>query len=299
VSINIQRKGLRNLSSAITSDITIRTMEVTDIPDGMRLRETAGWNQTETDWRRLLALEPLGCFVACEGNRVRGTVTTLQYEKCFGWIGMLLTDPQARRRGIGTNLLHRAVSYLECNGVETLRLDGTPMGYHLYLRHGFVDEYEIQRWEGISTVQTAKGLPPMRASDLDLICTWDRQIFGADRSRLIASLWKENPFCSAIAHLTGEIAGYVLWRPGAHAWSLGPCLATTAELAEMLLMEVLSRVPGEPVFVDICTKNAWALDLLKPLGFRYQRPLVRMYRGPHSCPGVPQFVCAIAGPELG
>ena len=67
----------------------------------------------------------------------------------------------------------------------------------------------------------------------------------------------------------------------------------------MLLIEMLSRVPGESVFVDICMKNPWALDLLKSLGFRYQRPLVRMYRGPHASPGEPQLVCAIAGPELG
>jgi GNAT superfamily N-acetyltransferase len=274
-------------------------MEAADIPDGMRLQKAAGWNQTETDWRRLLALEPLGCFVACEGNRVRGTVTTVQYEKRFGWIGMLLTDPLARRRGIGTNLLHRAVSYLECNGVETLRLDGTPMGYNLYLRHGFVDEYEIQRWGGISTVQTGKGLPPVRTSDVERICSWDRQIFGADRSRLIASLWRENPSCSAVAHLAGEIAGYALWRPGAQAWYLGACLATTDESAETLLTEAMSRLRGEPVFVDLCMRNSWALDLLKAFGSRYQRSLVRMYRGPHSSPGQPQLVCAIAGPELG
>ncbi|HYK89808.1 MAG TPA: GNAT family N-acetyltransferase [Acidobacteriota bacterium] len=287
------------MSSETTTDLTIRGMSITDIPDGMRLKEAAGWNQTDVDWRRLLSLEPQGCFVASEGNRVSGTVTTLQYEKRFGWIGMLLTNPDSRRRGIGTRLLHQAVAYLETAGVETLRLDGTPMGYNLYLRHGFVDEYEIQRWEGVSPDGIGRGLPPLQPADLDSVCAWDRRIFGADRSRLIRSLWRENPAFSAVAHFAGEVSGYILWRPGTHAWYLGPWLATSAELAERLLVEMLSRVPDEMVFVDICTKNPWGLDLIKPLGFKYQRPLVRMYRGPNSSPGEPAFVCAIAGPELG
>jgi GNAT superfamily N-acetyltransferase len=279
--------------------MTIRTMRNADIPDAMRLREIAGWNQTRADWQRLLDLEPPGCFVACEGDRVRGTVTTLQYEKRFGWIGMLLTDPGSRRRGMGTSLLRRAISYLEDNGVEAIRLDGTPMGYPIYQRQGFVDEYEIQRWEGVSTIQKGNGLPPLQASDLNPLCGWDRDLFGAGRGRLIASLWNENPSCSAVDQSGGEISGYALWRPGTRAWYLGPCLATAAESANRLINTMLSRVPGDPVFVDVCTRNPWGLDLLRPRGFRFQRSLVRMYRGSHNTPGKPEFVCSIAGPELG
>jgi GNAT superfamily N-acetyltransferase len=274
-------------------------METSDIGAGMRLKEAAGWNQTEQDWRRLLALEPVGCFVACEGGRVCGTVTTLRYGMRFGWIGMLLTDPDSRRRGIGTRLLHEAVAYLECKGVETLRLDGTPMGYHLYLRHGFQDEYEVQRWEGISRAQMHSGLPPLQEQDLEAVCTLDCRIFGADRSHLLSSLWRENPSCSAVAHSAGTPAGFVLWRPGTRAWYLGPCSANSFEITERLLAEMLSRVAGEPVFLDICTKNPGARELLEPLKFKYQRSLVRMYRGPHPCPGEPHSVFAIAGPELG
>ncbi len=274
-------------------------MGADDIADGMRLKDDAGWNQTEKDWCRLLALEPEGCFVACEGDRVCGTVTTLQYEKVFGWIGMLLTDSRYRQLGIGTRLLQQSVSYLESSGIKTLRLDGTPMGYNLYLRHGFVDELQIERWEGNSLERDGRGLPPLQTQDLDSLSHWDRRIFGADRSRLIASLWGENPAFSAVVRRAGEISGYSLWRPGRHAWYLGPWVARSAETAEVLLVEMLSRVPGERVFVDLCMKNPFVLDLLKQRGFRRQRPLVRMYRGPHTSPGEPQFTCAIAGPELG
>ena len=35
--------------------VTIRPLAVDDIGAAQRLREQAGWNQTDHDWRRLLA----------------------------------------------------------------------------------------------------------------------------------------------------------------------------------------------------------------------------------------------------
>ena len=36
------------------SEIKIRLLFESDIPAAMQLKEAAGWNQTEDDWRRLL-----------------------------------------------------------------------------------------------------------------------------------------------------------------------------------------------------------------------------------------------------
>ena len=42
----------------MSTSVSIRTMRAADIPLGMRLKQLAGWNQTEADWRRNLALQP-------------------------------------------------------------------------------------------------------------------------------------------------------------------------------------------------------------------------------------------------
>ena len=44
--------------------IRLRLMTGDDVPAGLALSRQAGWNQTEADWRRALALQPDGCFVA-------------------------------------------------------------------------------------------------------------------------------------------------------------------------------------------------------------------------------------------
>ena len=280
-------------------DLAIRLMAAPDISAGMRLRELAGWNQTEEDWRRFLEFEPDGCFVALQNGRVCGTAATLAYERRFGWVSMVLVDPDYRRLGIGTRLLERGIEYLEGSGVETVKLDATPMGRTVYTQRGFVDEYEIERWEGIAPSCESPGLKQISAQDLAGVCEHDRRIFGADRSRLLRSLWEENPRYSAVVYAAGGIAGYVFGRAGTKAHYLGPWIAEHADVAEKLLCEFLNRVAGEKVFVDACLVNPAARDLVEAAGFEFQRPLTRMYRGPNNYPGRPQRVCGIAGPELG
>ena len=50
--------------------IEIRLLGESDIPAAMQLKEAAGWNQTEEDWRRLLMLEPDGCFGAIKDGQL-------------------------------------------------------------------------------------------------------------------------------------------------------------------------------------------------------------------------------------
>jgi len=283
----------------MNADVTIRKMMEADIPAGMRLCEIAGWTQVERDWQRFLELEPDGCFVAELDWEVRATVTTLRYESRFAWLGMLLTDPNTRRQGLGTRLLEQGCLYLENAGVETVRLDGTPMGHSLYLQRGFEDEYEIQRWEGAPSFQGGKGLPLMTPSDLDAVSALDRHIFGADRSPLLNSLWHENPLLSAVLRQGKEITGYLFGREGSRTRYLGPWVALSRAAAEQLLQGMLSRFPDQKTYVDLCLKNPDAISVAQAFGFKFQRMLTRMCRGPNRYPGAPHFVYGIAGPELG
>ena len=80
------------------SAVEIRLLFEADIPAAMQLKEAAAWNQTEADWRRLLSMEPNGCFGAVKEGRLVGTTTTTTYDG-LAWIGMVLVEPQQRRRG--------------------------------------------------------------------------------------------------------------------------------------------------------------------------------------------------------
>src|SRR6187455_584222 len=126
----------------------IRPLSGADIPAAQRLREQAGWNQTDDDWRRLLAWSPAGCWVAERDGQVVGTTTVTTYGRRIAWIGMVLVDEAHRRQGIGRALLTHAIEYLDQIGVQTIALDSTPEGQPLYARLGFADAFELARWRG-------------------------------------------------------------------------------------------------------------------------------------------------------
>src|SRR5437660_4658919 len=100
-----------------------RLLRPSDIPECMALKQAAGWNQTEEDWRRVLDLEPEGCFgIDCEG-RLAATTTAICYGRRLAWIGMVLTDPGFRGQGLATQLMRHTLEFLDGRGLEWINLD--------------------------------------------------------------------------------------------------------------------------------------------------------------------------------
>lgn len=284
----------------MSTNVEIRLMTSRDIPAAMRLKDLAGWNQTERDWMRYLAFEPEGCFVAVREGIVCGTAIAQRYGADLGWIGMVLVDQEYRNQGIGARLLDGGLAFLDRQGIETVKLDATPEARSLYRRSGFLDEHEIERWGGIAAPEKRTEIRQIDARDMERICAYDAKVFGADRTRLLTALWKEGPGYTAVAYSGSEVAGYFFGRTGSLAHYLGPwVVGADGNLAEQMMREYLNRTTGEKVFVDICVENANAASLMQAVGFSRQRRLTRMFRGPNRSPGRPSLICGIAGPEYG
>lgn len=278
-------------------NIHIRLMTGTDIPEAVRLKEIARWNQTAVDWERLLSASPEGCFVAEHDGRVIGTSTTIVYENRFAWIGMLLVEPQYRGNGIGTALLERAIGYLDSRKIGSMKLDATPQGKILYRKLGFVSEYEVERWM-LKRGPDGKAVKQAPVA-IDDVLRLDREIFGADRSGLLRSISDQAPDLTLIARQEDDVTGYLFGRRGSLADHLGPWMAKSEDAAATLLDEFLRRSDRELLFVDCMVENPWALPLVQARGFEFSRPLTRMFRGRNEYPGQPELLCAILGPEFG
>ena len=127
---SLHKEDSPNLSLSRTErmNVRLRLMTIDDIPEAMRLKDLAGWNQTAADWERFLFAGPEGCFVAKRKGRVVGTSATIVYQGRFAWIGMVIVDRQFRGQGIGTALLERAIQYLDSRNIPCMKLDATPQG---------------------------------------------------------------------------------------------------------------------------------------------------------------------------
>ena len=268
----------------------IRVMAQQDIPGGVRLNTVIGWNQTAADWERFLTASPNGCFVMEDADKIVGTSATISYENKFAWIGMVLVDPDYRNRGIGTTLLQRAVEYLDGAGIPTLKLDATPAGKPLYEKMGFVTEYEIDRWVLKRSVIEEPILAHERTAPDVLLkaLDFDRQAFGADRSKLLHSYNDQAPDLTLVAQTDGQLAGYAFGRRGLFADHMGAWMARDDDTAQTLLSKFLQRSSRDTIIVDALKSSRIAGELLRENKFSPARLLTRMYRGPNSHPGKPR-----------
>jgi len=270
------------------------------LPEALRLTDQSQWNQTERDWRRLLQSPPQGCFGVFLDKRLIGTVTTVVCGTELAWVGMMLVDPDYRRRGFGTRLMQAALEHLQRIGVNSIKLDATPAGRPLYESLGFRPEGSIERWEGRGQSGVKKNWPPWDKQLRPAVYAFDRLAFGADRSPILASLIAASPVAPLVAMSPeGQLEGFALARPGGRAFHIGPVAALGRGTALALLDGMLGQLAGEKVYLDFNTGFGLGSEVLADRGLVKQRELTQMAFGPESRAGLSKRIFGLAGPEMG
>jgi GNAT superfamily N-acetyltransferase len=272
-------------------------MSAADIPLSMRLKEQAGWNQTEADWQRFLDLEPEGCFVAEFDSVPTGTLTTCTFGP-VAWVAMVLVDQVFRGRGIAKKLLAHALEFLNRRGIETIRLDATPLGQPLYERLGFVEEYRLHRFEGI--LHAGRGgthACPSESAMWHGLTELDREVTGTDRARFLCRLFAAHAQELRIVGPAENPQGYLAVRRGSRAVQIGPCIAD-ADAGPVLLADAFHRYAGQRVYLDVPAMNQVAKELAHAHGLIIQRSFSRMCLGRPIAETVAR-IWASSGPEMG
>jgi GNAT superfamily N-acetyltransferase len=253
-------------------------MTAADIAFGMRLKEQAGWNQTEADWIRALDLEPEGCFLAVLDGTPVGTVTTCVFGP-VAWVAMVLVEQSVRGKGIGRALMERAMQFLEDRGVQTVRLDATPLGRPLYEKLGFRVEYELTRYAGILPgADQVTGVASAGNVERESLLRLDRAVTATDRRKLLLRLFAETQEALRVVVGKEETEGFLTARIGARALQVGPCSASSSA-GPLLLRDAWHRYAGQLIYIDIPAANTSAAQTVQTQGLATQRQLARMCRG--------------------
>lgn len=282
--------------------ISIRPMQMDDLPFCGHLVADAGWNQLDSDWLRAMKLEPDGCFVAMIDNLPVGTTTAC----CFGdtaWIAMVLVDKKNRNQGIGKRLVEHTIAFLEQKSVSTIRLDATALGQGLYQKLGFQPEYEVIRFTGKSLCRTdgQNDLHKVFPNDklAQDIFNLDLHITGTNRTDFISDLiaTAESPFYCTL-DVYGKVDGYAGCREGNNAIQIGPVGAMNAASGERLLNAMAACFNKKPLFIDIPAANVHAMEWASKNGLTAQRSFTRMYYGAPIV-DLQQHIWASSGPEKG
>jgi len=307
---------MENIDAAMVQPVTptpITPLSTRDLPGALALSASAGWNQSEADWRTMLQLgQGWGIRTQGEGGAevLAASVVTMPYGAAVAWISMVLVLPEYQRRGYASHLLRHAIAALTSRGLTPI-LDATPAGHAVYLQEGFADtwgfaRYRRERLEAAraeSTPDTAGHAFATRAlhdADWPAIEALDLPAFGASRIALLRCLAQRLPSAARVVEVQGRLCGYVLGRDGREATQIGPLVADDPMLAMSLLNDVLGGLTG-PVVVDLLDHQKALLPWLQQRGFAFERPFTRMVHGalPAVAPGDPTHVVLAAGPELG
>jgi len=269
------------------------------IAEAQSLSNEANWNQVTSDWSMMIANGD-GIGIQDKKGRIIATALSLPYSKQFGWISMVIVTELWRKKGLATLLLKSCIERLEARGLVPV-LDATPAGQNVYRPLGFVPHFGFERWEHNAVESICSKRPSNDSvrstskSDLTKIVQKDLQIFGGKRDFVIENLLRRSSQFSAIAKSNG---GFVLGRDGNNATQIGPISANSSDLAIAMLDRSLAALSG-PVFIDVCDHQKPFIERLIKLGFRRQRPFLRMAKRQTNYFGETEKMFALAGPELG
>ena len=294
---HLARVVVGTMSSDGLREFSIGPFGVDMIEEALSFCRLAGWNQLESDWRRMVNLNPAGCFVAMIGTRLVGTVTTTCYGRELAWIGMMLVDPTYRRMGIATALMRTAIATLQQRSIECIKLDATPAGELVYSRLGFRTQWSFQRWQRPASVGEETSDALSTSGNRQLPCfdsaarAMDRRAFGADRYDYLMRLANDS-------HVVTHEHGFGMLRSGFLADYLGPVTVSDSAAARSVINDLLCGT-GRPVFWDVPGPNPSAIQLAHDFGFAPVRELKRMSLGANDIAADTDQQFAMAGPATG
>lgn len=274
-----------------------------DAPSGLRLSRLANWNQTLQDWKFLLT-KGVGFGFQTKDRLLISSMIALPLGPRHGWISMVLTDPEWRRRGLAKQLMGKGIDILEQRGLIPT-LDATPDGETVYRAIGFCGDTGLARWKVSpdpsltpSIVEHSLRLRRVAQSDLDRLADWDRRQSGCDRAAILRFLWNNRPDLAHVAlDADGDIRGYTMGRSGDRLPQIGPLVAVDSSSAHHLLKTALLQVDG-PVYVDAFDQNQPALAQTTGGAWSRERGFTRLLKSSSASPETASSAYLAAGPEL-
>jgi hypothetical protein len=194
---------------------------------------------------------------------------------------MMVVAARYGRRGLGTRLMRHVLGLAQG---AVVYLMATDQGRPLYERLGFRAIDTLTRHSGVFVpagdgARTALSLPvPVRqvtAADLGALAPIDRQVFGADRRRLLAELVT---FADVFVTCGQPQTGYgAAWRNG-DAIAIGPVVAA-GQAAAADLIGVLATGWDRPVRLDVAGRHAGLSAWAEARGLAASSQTALMVRG--------------------
>lgn len=260
------------------NDLQIRNLRPEEISLAIDWAAAEGWNPGLSDAACFAAPDAQGFFVGEIDGEPVATVSCVNYDDHFAFLGFYIVRAGLRGSGHGLRIWNAAIAHA---GARVIGLDGVVAQQDNYKKSGFQLAYANIRYGGIVA---APPKPPTDVVALDtipfaLVKADDATVFPARRSAFLRAWINTSGHVGRALVRDGKLAGWGVIRPCRTGRKIGPLVADDHAAAEAILQALLASTGSGEIFLDIPAVNREAVALTESFGLKPVFETARMYTG--------------------
>jgi ribosomal protein S18 acetylase RimI-like enzyme len=236
-----------------------------------------GWNPGLSDAPCFASVDPQGFWIAELDGVPAATISAVNYDDRFAFLGFYIVRPGLRGRGYGWRTWLAGIAHA---GPRTIGLDGVIAQQENYRKSGFVLAYRNIRFGGKISGATDQGTIALADVPFALIEADDATVFPASRSAFLRAWIGAPKHVGRAIVRNGRLCAWGVIRPCRHGFKVGPLVADDAASAETILMALAAEAAGDDLFLDVPETNGAAVALARAKGLSPVFETARMYTGP-------------------
>lgn len=275
----------------------IRTMRAGEIALAADWAAAEGWNPGLADAACFATVDPAGWFIGELDGAPAATISCVNYDDRFAFLGFYIVRGDLRGRGYGLRIWNAAIAHA---GRRVIGLDGVVAQQANYRKSGFQLAHANIRYGGTVAASAAPqaGIVALRDVPFALIEASDATVFPAARPQFLRAWIGTSGHIGCALMRAGALAGWGVIRPCRKGSKIGPLVAADRAAAEAVLSALLAQMGGGETFLDVPAVNRDAVALAESLGLAPVFETARMYTGAIP-PLRPERVFGVTTFELG
>ena len=237
-----------------------------------------GWNPGHSDAACFATVDPHGFLIGELDGKPAATISCVNYNQRFSFLGFYIVRPELRGRGLGLHIWNDAIAHA---GARTVGLDGVIAQQENYKKSGFALAYRNIRYGGHwPGAPVAPGIVPLADIPIETVAADDATVFPADRPVFLRA-WIAAPGHIGRALVRdGRLAAWGVIRPCLTGSKVGPLVADDRAAAEAVLDALMAASGADQIFLDVPEPNGPGVALAQGRGLTPIFETARMYTGP-------------------